>query len=146
MNQPPYILAIDQGTTSSRAIIFDNNGNALAKAQKELPQIYPANGLVEHDPEKIWETVCAVCHQAILACGGNVTAVGITNQRETIVVWDRATGVPIHNAIVWQDRRTAETCTQLRDQNLEGWVSERTGLFLDPYFTCLLYTSPSPRD
>ena len=135
MNRSTYILAIDQGTTSSRAIVFDNNGNAVAKAQKELPQIYPANGLVEHDPEKIWQTTCAVCRQALSACGGNVTAVGITNQRETIVVWDRATGVPIHNAIVWQDRRTAETCTQLRDRNLEGWVNERTGLLLDPYFT-----------
>lgn len=135
MNRSTYILAIDQGTTSSRAIVFDNNGNALAKAQKALPQIYPANGLVEHDPEKIWQTTCAVCRQALSACGGNVTAVGITNQRETIVVWDRATGVPIHNAIVWQDRRTAETCTQLRDRNLEGWVNERTGLLLDPYFT-----------
>jgi glycerol kinase len=135
MNRPSYILAIDQGTTSSRAIVFDNNGNAVAKAQNELPQIYPANGLVEHDPEKIWETTCAVCRQALSACDGNVTAIGITNQRETIVVWDRATGVPIHNAIVWQDRRTAETCTQLRDRNLEGWVNERTGLLLDPYFT-----------
>ena len=135
MNRPSYILAIDQGTTSSRAIVFDNNGNAVAKAQNELPQIYPANGLVEHDPEKIWETTCAVCRQALSACDSNVTAIGITNQRETIVVWDRATGVPIHNAIVWQDRRTAETCTQLRDRNLEGWVNERTGLLLDPYFT-----------
>jgi glycerol kinase len=135
MNRPAYILAIDQGTSSSRAIVFDNIGNTVAKAQKQLPQIYPANGLVEHDPEKIWETTRAVCRQALSTCGGNVTAVGITNQRETIVVWDRATGVPIHNAIVWQDRRTAETCTQLRDQNLEGWVSKRTGLLLDPYFT-----------
>jgi glycerol kinase len=135
MNRPAYILAIDQGTTSSRAIVFDHNGNAVAKAQKELPQIYPANGLVEHDPEQIWKTTCAVSRQALSASGGNVTAVGIANQRETIVVWDRATGVPIHNAIVWQDRRTAETCTQLRDQNLEGWVSERTGLLLDSYFT-----------
>jgi glycerol kinase len=135
MSQPPYILAIDQGTTSSRAIVFDNNGNAVAKAQNELPQIYPANGLVEHDPEKIWQTTCAVCRQALSACDGNVTAIGITNQRETIVVWDRATGVPIHNAIVWQDRRTAETCTQLRDRNLEGWINKRTGLLLDPYFT-----------
>ena len=135
MNRPAYILAIDQGTTSSRAIVFDHNGNAVAKAQKALPQIYPGDGLVEHDPEKIWQTTYAVCREALSACGGNVTAIGITNQRETIVVWDRATGVPIHNAIVWQDRRTAETCTQLRDRNLEGWVNERTGLLLDPYFT-----------
>jgi glycerol kinase len=135
MNQSTYILAIDQGTTSSRAIVFDNHGHAIAKAQKELSQIYPANGLVEHDPEEIWQTTCTVCRQALSTYGGNVTAIGITNQRETIVVWDRATGVPIHNAIVWQDRRTTETCTQLRDRNLEGWVNERTGLLLDPYFT-----------
>ena len=81
MNRSTYILAIDQGTTSSRAIVFDNNGNAVAKAQKELPQIYPANGLVEHDPEKIWQTTYTVCREALSACGGNVTAVGITNQR-----------------------------------------------------------------
>ena len=135
MNRSACILAIDQGTTSSRAIVFDDSGNILAKAQKEFSQIYPADGLVEHDPEEIWQTTSAVCREALSAYGGDVTAVGITNQRETIVVWDRATGIPIHNAIVWQDRRTAAMCTQLRDQNLEGWVQERTGLLLDPYFT-----------
>jgi glycerol kinase len=133
-----YVLAIDQGTTSSRAILFDESLAVAAIAQEEFPQIFPASGWVEHDPQDIWSTVAGVCRQAMERAGaqaGDIAAIGITNQRETTLVWERATGKPIHNAIVWQDRRTAETCRRLRDESHEVMVTERTGLLLDPYFS-----------
>ncbi len=108
-----YVLAIDQGTTSTRAIVFDAAGRPVASAQKELPQIFPKSGWVEHDPEEIWSATLEVCRGALARAkldAGALAGIGITNQRETTVVWDRATGKPIHNAIVWQDRRTADRC------------------------------------
>ncbi len=138
MSQQTYILAIDQGTTSSRAIVFDVCGNIVSVAQQEFPQIYPQSGWVEHDPEAIWSSTVAVSRQAIAEAeqkGGSVVAIGITNQRETVVVWDRETGKPIHNAIVWQDRRTADVCRQLKVEGHEPDVQARTGLLLDPYFS-----------
>jgi len=132
------ILAIDQGTTSSRAIVFSPAGEVIALAQAEFAQIYPHPGWVEHDPEVIWATVLSTSREAMRAAekkGWKVETVGITNQRETTVVWDRASGAPIHNAIVWQDRRTAETCAALREQGQEDRVREQTGLVLDPYFS-----------
>ena len=128
------ILAIDQGTTSSRAIIFDAALRPVAQAQQEFPQHYPHPGWVEHDPRDLWISVLDVARLAI-GKGGMPAAIGITNQRETTLIWDRETGQPIHNAIVWQDRRTADTCAALRDQGLAGLVTERTGLLLDPYFS-----------
>ncbi len=133
-----HILAIDQGTTSTRAILFDAAARPVASAQKELPQIYPRDGWVEHDAEEIWGATVEVCRGAIAKAGlaaADVAAIGITNQRETVVVWDRATGRPIHNAIVWQDRRTADRCAELRAAGLEPEVTDRTGLLLDPYFS-----------
>ncbi|MEO1152014.1 MAG: glycerol kinase GlpK [Pseudomonadota bacterium] len=132
------ILAIDQGTTSSRAMVFDSAGSILSVAQAEFPQIYPQTGWVEHDPEAIWETTLASAKEAVAAAepkGHAVGAVGITNQRETTLVWDRKTGVPVHNAIVWQDRRTAQICADLRAAEHLPLVRERTGLLLDPYFS-----------
>lgn len=132
------ILAIDQGTTSSRAIVFTPDGEVIALAQAEFAQIYPHPGWVEHDPEVIWATVLSTSRDALRAAekkGWKVETVGITNQRETTVVWDRASGAPIHNAIVWQDRRTAETCAALREAGEEDRVRQRTGLVLDPYFS-----------
>src|SRR5258707_1649824 len=117
-----YLLAIDQGTTSTRAILFDAGLTPIATAQQELRQIYPAPGFVEHDPEEIWSTTVATVRAALAKAGagaGDVAAIGITNQRETTIVWDRATGQPIHNAIVWQDRRTADMCAQLRQARHE---------------------------
>ena len=134
----PYLLALDQGTTSSRAIVFDENGTKLSQAQIALPQIFPQAGWVEHDPEVLWEQQLQVAHDAIAQAGigaGDLAAVGVTNQRETVVVWDRATGAPIHNAIVWQDRRTAETCDALVAAGHDALVRERTGLGIDPYFS-----------
>ncbi len=129
------LLAIDQGTTSSRAIVFDASGHALAAAQREFPQIYPQPGWVEHDAETIWEGVLATAREA-LAEAGPADAVGITNQRETTVVWDRGTGEPVHNAIVWQDRRTAGLTGELKaDRTLADEVAAKTGLVLDPYFS-----------
>ena len=133
-----HILAIDQGTTSTRAIIFDASGRPVASAQKELPQIFPKPGWVEHDAEEIWSATVEVCRGALTRAKLDAKAlagIGITNQRETTVVWDRATGKPIHNAIVWQDRRTADRCEELRRAGHEGEVSARTGLILDPYFS-----------
>jgi len=133
-----HILAIDQGTTSSRAILFDEARRIVAVGQKEFPQHFPHSGWVEHDPEDIWESVIWSVRSALEKAGleaGDVAAIGITNQRETVVVWDRATGKPIHNAIVWQDRRTAALCAELRDAGHEPMVTERTGLLLDPYFS-----------
>ncbi|MHA1563721.1 MAG: glycerol kinase GlpK [Alphaproteobacteria bacterium] len=126
------ILAIDQGTTSTRAMVFDGAGRALKSAGCELAQIFPKPGWVEHDPEEIWQATLAVCREAMVE---DVVGIGITNQRETTVIWDRADGKPIYNAIVWQDRRTAETCARLRDEGKSTLVTEATGLVLDPYFS-----------
>ena len=133
-----HILAIDQGTTSTRAIVFDASGRPVASAQKELPQIFPRPGWVEHDPEEIWSATVEVCRGALAKASLEASAlagIGITNQRETAVVWDRATGKPVHNAIVWQDRRTAERCAALKQAGHEKIFSDRTGLLLDPYFS-----------
>jgi glycerol kinase len=131
-----HVLAIDQGTTSTRAILFDSDAGAIAVAQRELTQHYPQRGWVEHDPEQIWQDTLAVVRQALSGIDiQQVAAIGIANQRETIVVWDRATGEPIHRAIVWQDRRTADTCARLKEDGAEALVRERTGLLLDPYFS-----------
>ncbi len=135
---PDVILAIDQGTTSSRAIIFDKKLRPLANSQKEFRQYFPRSGWVEHDPEEIWASVLATCRSAIKkasASASRIRAIGITNQRETTVVWDRKTGKPIHKAIVWQDRRTAELCATLKSQGHERFFTEATGLLLDPYFS-----------
>ena len=131
----PYILAIDQGTTSTRAILFDGAGRARSTAQIELTQQYPQPGWVEHDPEEIWRSVVATCREAAAAADGPIAAIGITNQRETTVLWERATGAPVHNAIVWQDRRTAELCERWRREGLGETVAQRTGLVIDPYFS-----------
>ena len=129
------ILAIDQGTTSSRAIVFDTQGQALQVAQQEFAQHYPADGWVEHDPEEIWSSVLAVTKNVLSQMDESPAAIGITNQRETTVVWDRNSGQPIHNAIVWQDRRTADLCASLRREGHETDITSRTGLLLDPYFS-----------
>ncbi|MBV6637125.1 MAG: glycerol kinase GlpK [Mameliella sp.] len=131
-----HILAIDQGTTSTRAIVFDPSMSVVASAQEEFPQHYPASGWVEHNPADLWATTAATCRAAIKKAGGAaIAAIGITNQRETTLVWDRKTGKPIHNAIVWQDRRTAGLCRKLKDDGFEEMVTDRTGLLLDPYFS-----------
>ncbi|MCK0102114.1 glycerol kinase GlpK [Pseudohalocynthiibacter sp. F2068] len=133
-----YIFAIDQGTTSSRAILFDAKMKIVSVAQKEFPQYYPASGWVEHDPSDIWNTTIETCRDAIERAkisASDIAAIGITNQRETTLVWDRTTGQPIHNAIVWQDRRTADMCHALRADGHELMVTEKTGLLLDPYFS-----------
>lgn len=132
-----YILAIDQGTTSSRAIIFAPDGTAVAVAQQEFAQHYPANGWVEHDPEEIWSVTAKVCRDALeqLDDPKKVLGIGITNQRETTIVWDKTTGEPIYPAIVWQDRRTAEHCRQLVSEGREPWVNQKTGLLADAYFS-----------
>jgi len=134
----PHVLALDQGTTSSRAIVFDPEGSAVAVAQGELRQIYPQPGCVEHAAEEIWGSQVAVAAEALARAGlsaRDLAAVGITNQRETVVVWERATGRPLSNAIVWQDRRTAGLCDRLRQDGLEPLFRARTGLLLDPYFS-----------
>ena len=133
-----FVLAIDQGTTSTRAILFDDKMKVAGIGQQEFPQHYPASGWVEHDPEDIWASVLATVKTALKAAGreaSDVAAIGITNQRETVVIWDRATGRPIHNAIVWQDRRTAPLCRKLKKQGLEKKFTRKTGLLLDPYFS-----------
>ena len=135
MPDSPLLLTIDQGTTSSRAIVFDASGAIRTAARRELTQHYPAGGWVEHDPEEIWSATLTVTREALAAAGGAVVAIGITNQRETTVVWDRATGAPVHRAIVWQDRRTAAHCRRLREAGHEAAVSATTGLLLDPYFS-----------
>ncbi|MEM7404911.1 MAG: glycerol kinase GlpK [Pseudomonadota bacterium] len=132
------LLAIDQGTTSSRAMLFNRDGSAVFTAQREFAQHYPDDGWVEHDAEEIWTTTLAVTREALAHAGTAglaVAGIGITNQRETTVVWERSTGRPVHNAIVWQDRRTASRCAQLRDAGHEADVTARTGLLLDPYFS-----------
>jgi glycerol kinase len=133
-----HLIAIDQGTTSTRAIVFDASLAPVAMAQQELRQIYPSPGWVEHDPEEIWTAVVATVREAMAKAGvqaGDVAGIGITNQRETAIVWDRSSGKPIHNAIVWQDRRTADACAALRAAGHEAGVTEKTGLVLDPYFS-----------
>jgi glycerol kinase len=136
MSQKPFILAIDQGTTSTRAMLFDADARPVAQHAIELRQIYPANGWVEHDADEIWQATLA-CSRVVLKeiDAKDVAAIGITNQRETSVVWDRATGAPVHNAIVWQDRRTAERCRELKVKGLEEKVAAKTGLLLDPSFS-----------
>src|SRR5713101_1474400 len=135
---PTHVIAIDQGTTSTRAIAFDRACLPVDVAQREFPQIYPAPGLVEHDPEAIWTTAVETVREVMAKAGvaaKDVAAIGIANQRETTLIWDRATGKPIHNAIVWQDRRTADVCAKLAAQNHEPEVTDKTGLVLDPYFS-----------
>jgi len=133
-----FILALDQGTTSSRAIIFDHNGQPVASAQKEFKQFYPKPGWVEHDPDEIWSTQAGVAQEAITKAGlesSEIAAIGITNQRETTIVWNRKTGRPVHNAIVWQDRRTSGYCDQLKSDGLSREILEKTGLIIDAYFS-----------
>ena len=149
-----HVLAIDQGTTSSRAIIFDETLKETARAQREFPQHFPRSGWVEHDPEDIWNTVVQTARAAMERAGleaGDIAAIGITNQRETTIVWDRETGRPIHNAIVWQDRRTADACDALKALGREDLVRRATGLLLDPYFSAtkiawLLNNVPGARE
>ncbi|MFA5680575.1 MAG: glycerol kinase [Hydrogenophaga sp.] len=133
-----YLLALDQGTSSSRSIVFDATGRIVAMAQRELRQIYPQPGWVEHDPLEIWNSQLATAREALHRAGlaaASIRAIGITNQRETTVVWERRTGRPVHNAIVWQDRRTAQACAALREQGLAETVLHKTGLRIDPYFS-----------
>jgi glycerol kinase len=148
-----FVVAIDQGTTSSRAIVFRTDLTIAGVAQEEFPQIFPAPGHVEHDPEDIWRTTLDTLRAALAKAGiaaKDIAAIGITNQRETTLIWDRATGAPVHRAIVWQDRRTADTCAALKTQGAEPLVSARTGLLLDPYFSAtkiadILDTVPGAR-
>ena len=173
-----YIIALDQGTTNCRAILIDGNGQLLAKEQKEFEQIFPKPGWVEHNPLEILKVQIEVLEKLIEKSGidlKNLAGLGITNQRETTVVWDKTTGQPIYNAIVWQDKRTADYCKSLSSKGFDSYVKKKTGLPMDPYFSgtkvrwilehagltkekqadllfgtidtcCLLYTSPSPRD
>src|SRR5437764_14080584 len=145
-----YLLAIDQGTTSTRVILFDAAGQVHHTARIELTQYYPQPGWVEHEPEEIWVGVVATCREAIAAAKGPIAAIGITNQRETAVLWDRTSGRAVHNAIVWQDRGTAPLCDEWRAGGFEGAVAQRTGLVIDPYFSAskirwLLDTVPGLR-
>ena len=133
-----YLLALDQGTSSSRSIVFDTDGHIVAQAQQELTQIYPQPGWVEHDPQEIWRTQLATARDALTKAGiaaSQISALGITNQRETTVVWNRRTGVPIHHAIVWQDRRAEPTCVELRERGLADTIQAKTGLLVDAYFS-----------
>src|ERR1700756_5451401 len=149
-----YILALDQGTTSSRAILFDQAGAIAAVAQKEFQQFYPQAGWVEHDPMEILTSQMACAVEALGKVGArprDIAAIGITNQRETVIVWDRATGKPVHPAIVWQDRRTADFCAALEQAGLGNTISDRTGLVIDPYFSAtkirwILDSVPGARD
>lgn len=134
MPATPHILAIDQGTTSTRAILFDHSGGPVRTAQRELPQLFPKPGWVEHDPEEIWSATSDLCRM-VLDDVDQVAAIGITNQRETTVLWDRVTGKPVHNAIVWQDRRTAEACRKMVESGQGETITARTGLLPDPYFS-----------
>jgi len=151
MSEAFHILAIDQGTTSTRATVFDNSARARATAQIELTQLYPRPGWVEHDPEELWQGVVATCREALAAADGPIAAIGVANQRETTVLWERATGRPVHNAIVWQDRRTAELCEHWHAEGLAEFVAQRTGLIIDPYFSAskirwLLDSEPDLRE
>jgi glycerol kinase len=149
-----YILALDQGTTSSRAIVFDKNGSIISVAQKEFTQIFPQPGWVEHDANEIWSTQLGVAAEAITKAGltvDNIAGIGITNQRETTVVWERTTGKPIYNAIVWQDRRTAPFCDELKRKQLDKFIQQKTGLVVDAYFSAtkvkwILDNVPGARD
>src|SRR5437763_5301111 len=133
-----FILALDQGTTSSRAIVFDRDGAIRAVAQKEFTQIFPQTGWVEHDPQEIWASQIGVAVEALGRAHvrpTDVAAIGITNQRETTIVWDRETGKPVHNAIVWQDRRTADYCERLKRDGAGEAIQAKTGLLIDAYFS-----------
>ena len=133
-----YIMAIDQGKTSTRAILFDQQSQNRAQAQKEFTQYFPKPGWVEHDATEIWLSVLAVMAEVVMASGIDpvqVTGIGITNQRETTVVWDKTTGLPIYHAIVWQSRQTDKICDQLKKEGLEDWIRGKTGLVIDPYFS-----------
>lgn len=138
MDTQKYILALDQGTSSSRAIVFDRNGSIRAMAQKEFPQIFPRSGWVEHDPHQIWSSQASVIAEAISSIdinGKNIQAIGITNQRETTIVWDRDTEEPVYNAIVWQDRRTSDYCNRVIEEGMVDKIREKTGLIIDAYFS-----------
>src|SRR5262249_25872273 len=133
-----FVLAIDQGTTSSRAIVFGADISIAAVAQQEFPQHFPASGWVEHEPENIWTSTVATCRDALGKAGlkaRDIAAIGITNQRETAVGWHPATGRPVHRAMVWQDRRTADICARLKAEGYESLISQKTGLIIDPYFS-----------
>ncbi|MEO5905175.1 MAG: FGGY family carbohydrate kinase, partial [Saprospiraceae bacterium] len=133
-----FILSLDQGTTSSRSILFDHQGNIVNVAQREFKQIYPQPGWVEHDAEEIWSTQAGTIAEVIAKTGAtaeSIAAIGITNQRETTVVWDRMTWKPVYHAIVWQDRRTAEYCDQLKEEGMASVIQDKTGLVLDAYFS-----------
>ena len=133
-----YIMALDQGTSSSRCIIYDRIGRQISSAQKEFTQIFPKEGWVEHDPEEIWSSQVSVCYEALIKAAAtwhNIEAIGITNQRETTIVWDKNTGEPVYNAIVWQCRRTADYCRRLEEAGLADKIKEKTGLLIDPYFS-----------
>ena len=133
-----YILSLDQGTTSSRAIIFNQAGQLISLAQREFTQTYPQSGWVEHDAGEIWSTQVAVATEAVLKANlksKDIHAIGITNQRETTVVWDKQTGQPIHNAIVWQDRRTSDYCNLLKERGFSALIQDKTGLIIDSYFS-----------
>ena len=138
-----YILSLDQGTTSSRAIVFDKQGSIISLAQKEFTQYFPQPGWVEHDPNEIWSTQVGVAAEAISKeslSANNIAAIGITNQRETIVVWDRKTGKPVYNAIVWQDKRTSDFCDELKAMGKSEFIREKTGLVIDAYFSATKVT------
>src|SRR3954464_14571747 len=133
-----FILSFDQGTTSSRAIVFDRTGATISTAQKEFKQIYPQPGWVEHDPGEIWSSQISVASEAVVKAGltvNDIIAIGITNQRETTIVWDKASGEPVYNAIVWQDRRTADFCDKLKSEGADGLIKQKTGLVIDAYFS-----------
>ena len=138
-----YILSLDQGTTSSRAIVFDKQGSIISLAQKEFTQYFPKPGWVEHDPNEIWSTQVGVAAEAISKeslSANNIAAIGITNQRETLVVWDRKTGKPVYNAIVWQDKRTSDFCDELKAMGKSEFIREKTGLVIDAYFSATKVT------
>ena len=138
MTTPTHILALDQGTSSSRSIVFDNQGHIVAMAQREFRQIYPQPGWVEHDPNEIWESQLATAKEALAKAkleAKDIASIGITNQRETTLVWNRKTGQPVYNAIVWQDRRMEPVCADMRAKGLEPTFREKTGLIIDAYFS-----------
>lgn len=136
--QKKYIVALDQGTTSSRAVVLDHNANIVSVSQREFTQIYPKAGWVEHDPMEIWATQSSTLIEVLAKAGINsdeIAGIGITNQRETTIVWDKVTGKPVYNAIVWQCRRTADICEKLKKEGLEEYIRHNTGLVVDPYFS-----------
>lgn len=138
MTSARHLIAIDQGTTSTRSVLFDDKGKPLFTSQTEFTQIFPQDGWVEHNPEEIWQSVLSTCREVVAESrklGGSIAGLGITNQRETSLIWNRATGEVVYNAIVWQDRRTADFCNDLKEQGYESMVTNKTGLLLDPYFS-----------